>query len=116
MLHCIKIRPMGLLEFFKASLFELNPGYTLFIFTGLYFLFFDNKGNGNPPLRGKYNLIGWLYVAVFFVFAFNNGKPYYMGVLYPMILAAGVVGADVLITKYLRSWVRYALAVLVTSF
>ncbi len=111
-----KNKPMGLLEFFSKSLFELNPGYTVFIFTALYFLFFSSEGNGKPPLRGKYILIGWLYVAVFFVFAFNNGKPYYMGVLYPMILAAGVVGADVLITKYLRSWVRFALAVIVLPF
>jgi hypothetical protein len=104
-----KNRPMSLLEFFGASLFELNPGYTLFIFTGLYLLFFDSEGK-------KYNILGWTYVVVFFVFAFNNGKPYYMGVLYPMILAAGVIGADVLITKYLKSWVKVVLAGIVIPF
>ena len=88
-----KNRPMGLFGFFIASIFELNPGYTLFIFTGLYFLFFSPQGK-------KYIILGWFYLAVFFVFAFNNGKPYYMGVLYPMILATGVIGADELIIKY----------------
>jgi Dolichyl-phosphate-mannose-protein mannosyltransferase len=104
-----KNKPMGLVEFFLKSLFELNPGYSIFIFTALYFLFFNNEGK-------KYNLIGWLYVAVFLIFSFNNGKPYYMGVLYPTILAAGIVGADKLIEKYLRKWVKAAVAILVFPF
>ena len=104
-----KNKSMGLVQFFSKSLFELNPGYTLFIFTALYFLFFNIEGK-------KYNLMGWLYVSVFFVFAFNNGKPYYMGVLYPMLLAAGVVGADKLIDMYLRKWVKVVLAILVIPF
>ena len=104
-----KNKPMGLFEFFKKSLFELNPGFTVFIFTALYFLFFSKDGK-------KYNLLGWLYVSVFLVFAFNNGKPYYMGVLYPMLLAAGVVGADKLIDMFLKKWVKVILAVIVLPF
>ena len=104
-----KNKPMGLLDFFRKSLSELNPGYTVFIFTALYFMFFNSEGK-------KYNLMGWLYISVFFVFAFNNGKPYYMGVLYPMILAAGVVGADKLIDKLLRRWVKVVLAVIIIPF
>lgn len=101
-----KNRPMGLIEFFVQSLLELNPGYVIFVLTAIYFLFFSKEENENPPLRGKYNLLGWIFVAVFFVFAFNNGKPYYMGVLYPMLLAAGVTGADKLIDMFFRKSIR----------
>ncbi|HVO74951.1 MAG TPA: glycosyltransferase family 39 protein [Ignavibacteriaceae bacterium] len=104
-----KNRPMGLTEFFIKSLFELNPGYTLFLFTGLYFLFFNRDGK-------TYSIIGWIYISVFLVFVFNNGKPYYMGVLFPVILAAGVIGADYLIQRYLRPFVRIILVILVIPF
>ncbi len=104
-----KNKSMGVIEFSLGSLQELNPGYVLFIFTAFYFLFFDKKGKA-------YNIIGWIFVSVFFVFVFNNGKPYYMGVLYPVMLAAGVIGADILIEKYLRNFVRIILVVLVIPF
>jgi hypothetical protein len=104
-----KNRPMGFIEFFIKSLFELNPGYTLFLFTGIYFLFFNKEGK-------TYNIIGWIYVSVFIVFVFYNGKPYYMGVLFPVIIAAGVIGADYLIQGYMRPFVRAILVVIMIPF
>ena len=101
-----KNKPMSLIEFTLNSLLELNPGYSLFVLTGIYFLFFNKQGKA-------YSIIGWIYVSVFLVFIFNNGKPYYMGVLYPVILAAGVIGADYLIENYLRPFVRTVLVILV---
>jgi hypothetical protein len=104
-----KNKSLGLIEFTLGSIQELNPGYTLFIFTAIYFLFFNKQGKA-------YNIIGWIFISVFFVFVFNNGKPYYMGVLYPVVLAAGVIGADYLIEKYLKNYVRVILIVLVIPF
>ena len=104
-----KNKSMGLIEFTLGSIQELNPGYTLFILTAVYFLFFNKIGK-------KYNLIGWIFLSVFLIFVFKNGKPYYMGVLYPVILAAGVIGADYLIENYLRSYVRIILIILVIPF
>ena len=101
-----KNKPMSLIEFTLNSLLELNPGYSLFVLTGIYFLFFNQQGK-------VYSIIGWIYISVFLVFIFNNGKPYYMGVLYPVILAAGVIGADYLIENYLRPFVRTVLVILV---
>src|SRR3972149_2537913 len=101
-----KNKPMSLIEFTLNSLLELNPGYSLFVLTGIYFLFFNKQGKA-------FSIIGWIYVSVFLVFIFNNGKPYYMGVLYPVILAAGVIGADYLIENYLRPFVRTVLVILV---
>jgi len=101
-----KNKPMSIAEFALNSLLELNPGYSLFILTGIYFLFFNKHGK-------VFSIIGWIFVSVFLVFVFNNGKPYYMGVLFPVILAAGVIGADFLIEKYLRPFVRTVLVIFV---
>lgn len=101
-----KNKPMSIAEFALNSLLELNPGYSLFILTGIYFLFFNKEGK-------VFSIIGWIFVSVFLVFVFNNGKPYYMGVLFPVILAAGVIGADFLIEKYLRPFVRTVLVIFV---
>ncbi|HSP89213.1 MAG TPA: glycosyltransferase family 39 protein, partial [Ignavibacteriaceae bacterium] len=101
-----KNKPMGILEFTLNSLLELNPGYSLFILTGIYFLFFNKEGR-------IFSIIGWIIFSMFLVFVFKNGKPYYMGVLFPVILAAGVIGADLLITKYLRPFVRTVLVIFV---
>ena len=97
-----KNKPMGLGGFALGSLMELNPVFILFPFTALYFLFLNKEGK-------VYNIIGWIFISLFLVFAFDNGKPYYMGVLFPVMLAAGVIGADYLIEKYLRNFVRLIL-------
>ena len=104
-----KNKPMSIREFTLGSLNELNPGYILFPFMAIYFLFFHKQGKA-------YNIIGWIFISVFLVFAFDNGKPYYMGVLFPVMLAAGVVGADYLIEKYLRNYVRVILVIIVIPF
>ncbi len=101
-----KNKPMGIVGFTLNSLLELNPGFALFILTAIYFLFFSKPGK-------TFRIIGWIYISVFLVFVFNNGKPYYMGVLYPTILAAGVVGADYLIENYLKKYVRVILVIFV---
>jgi hypothetical protein len=104
-----KNKPMGIIEFTIKSLFELNPGYTLFLFTGIYFLFFNKEGKA-------YNIAGWIFISVFLVFVFNNGKPYYMGVLFPVIIAAGVIGADYLIQRYMRPFMRAILVIIMIPF
>ncbi|MGA9293485.1 MAG: glycosyltransferase family 39 protein [Ignavibacteriaceae bacterium] len=104
-----KNKPMSIGEFSLGSLMELNPAFILFPFTAIYFLFFNKDGR-------TYKLLGWIFISVFLVFAFDNGKPYYMGVLFPVILAAGVVGADYLIEKYLKNFVRFILVLVIIPF
>ncbi len=93
---------VGFTEFFVQHLMELNPISTILLLTAIYFLL---SGDGEK----KFSLLLWMYVSIFIVFALNNGKPYYMGVLFPVILAAGAVGIDILVEKYLRKWARVAL-------
>lgn len=104
-----KNQSMSILEFSKNASFELNPGFVIFIVTAFYFLFFNKAGK-------KYKLIGLIFISVFLVFVFNNGKPYYMGILYPVMLAAGAVGADLLITQYLKNRARIFLVIVMIPF
>lgn len=104
-----KNKAMGLTEFFLNSVFELNPLNFLFLLTAFYFLFFNKEGR-------RFIVIGIMYIAIFLIFVFNNGKPYYMGILYPVILASGSVGIAILFQKYLRIWGGYVLLIILFPF
>lgn len=96
---------LSFFQFFSEHLLELNPFSTLLLIAAFYFVFFHSNGR-------KFAIIGLIYVSILIVFVFNNGKPYYMGVLFPVMLAAGAVGIDILIERYLSNWARYVLIVL----
>ena len=85
----------GFIGFFLNALMELNPLYAVYLPGFFYFLFLSTNGK-------KYALIGWICIIVFIVFVLNNGKPYYMGVLYPAIIAAGITGTDFLFSTFLK--------------
>lgn len=104
-----KNKTMGVFEFFFNSLNEINPFNSLFLLTAFYFLFVNKDGR-------RFVAIGIIYITVFLIFVFNNGKPYYMGVLYPVILACGAVGVTVLFQRYLRLWLGYILLLLLLPF
>ena len=100
---------MSISQFLLKTLFELNPGFIIFILTGSYYLFINQTGK-------KYKLVGIIFTIVLLIFAFNNGKPYYMGVLFPVILAIGALGTDIIITKYLKNWTRIILFIYLIPF
>ena len=99
---------LSFLNFFLASLTELNPLYSLYLISAFYFLLFNKDGK-------KFALIAYIYISVFIVFVLNNGKPYYMGILYPAIIATGIVGADVLTAKYSINWLRYLMILILVA-
>jgi 4-amino-4-deoxy-L-arabinose transferase-like glycosyltransferase len=51
---------------------------------GLWFYIFSRTGR-------RYRLVGWLYVVPFALFLVAQGRSYYLGAAYPMLLAAGAV-------------------------
>jgi 4-amino-4-deoxy-L-arabinose transferase-like glycosyltransferase len=53
------------------------------VFMGLWF-YFNQRGP-------KYRLLGWMYFLTLILFTVAQGRSYYMGPLYPMLLAAGCV-------------------------
>jgi Dolichyl-phosphate-mannose-protein mannosyltransferase len=52
-------------------------------FMGLWF-YFTARGR-------KYRLLGWMFILTFLVFAVAKGRSYYLGPVYPVLLAAGSV-------------------------
>jgi len=100
-----KNQHLGFAGFLGGAIRELNPFYSIFIITAGYFLFFNKEGK-------NFSIIGWLFISIFIVFVLNNGKPYYMGVLFPILIASGVTGSDIFINKYIKSWGRYVLILL----
>ena len=107
-----KNQSLSPLDFTLGSMLELNPGFTPFILIGLYFLFFHSSGK-------KFMLIGWIFLSVFIVFMFNNGKPYYMGIVYPVMLAAGAVGTEKIIERFVTKtlWAKVVVFImLIPSF
>jgi 4-amino-4-deoxy-L-arabinose transferase-like glycosyltransferase len=53
------------------------------VFMGLWF-YFKQRGR-------KYQLLGWMFLLTLALFTFAKGRSYYLGPLYPMLLAAGSI-------------------------
>ena len=68
---------------------------------GIYFYFFTEFGR-------RYRTLGWMYVIPLLLFILAQGRGYYLAPAYPMLIAAGAVGAE----KWLahrRSWLAASL-------
>ncbi len=101
-----KNQPLSPVEFSTGVLMNLNFGFIPLLLTAFYFLFVNKIGR-------HYILIGWIFLTVFLVFMVSNGKPYYMGVLFPVIFAAGGVGLEILINRFIRKKIIAQVTVLI---
>jgi 4-amino-4-deoxy-L-arabinose transferase-like glycosyltransferase len=54
---------------------------------GLYFYLF-------APAGRRYRMLGWMAVVPFALFYISQGRGYYVGPIYPMLLAAGAVSVE----------------------
>lgn len=95
----------GLFEFLLNVLLEFNPVNVIFILPALYFGLIDKEGK-------KYLIPVLTFVFVFLIFAFAGGKPYYLGVFQPVILAIGVVAIEKYSSADRLKWIRYISVVL----
>lgn len=77
-------------------------------FLGLWFYLFGEEGR-------RYRLVGWIYVVTFALFAIAGARSYYTAPLYPMLLAAGSVMLQILLSRAHPIWPRVAYRVLWTS-
>jgi 4-amino-4-deoxy-L-arabinose transferase-like glycosyltransferase len=55
--------------------------------TGLWFSFFTAAGK-------RFRLLGWMYLIPFVLYLVGQGRSYYLGPAYPMLLAAGAVATE----------------------
>jgi hypothetical protein len=58
-----------------------------------------------------YRFLGWAYLVAFTVFVVLKGKNYYLGPIYPMLLAAGTVVIDDAIDRIHQGWLKPALVI-----
>jgi hypothetical protein len=58
-----------------------------------------------------YRFLGWAYLIAFTVFVVLKGKNYYLGPIYPVLLAAGAVVIDDAIDRIRQGWLKPALAI-----
>jgi hypothetical protein len=67
--------------------------------------------------RGRYRLLGWIFVVIFALMFALEGKNYYLAPIYPMLLAAGGVGLEAAFqrSRFTRDqgWPKAAVLVLI---
>jgi 4-amino-4-deoxy-L-arabinose transferase-like glycosyltransferase len=56
----------------------------------------------------RYRLVGWMYVVPFALFLVAQGRSYYLGPAYPMLLAAGAVAGEHRLGSLRPAWARLA--------
>lgn len=66
---------------------------------GLYYYFLTADGK-------RYRMIGWMYAITFLIFFAAKGRFYYIGALYPMLLAAGAVLEERWAARLKLGWSR----------
>jgi hypothetical protein len=85
--------PTPPLDFVIGQIVFMNPlSFPVWIL-GLIYLFFDREGK-------KYNIFGIVYLILFLVMIFQNGKDYYLAPVYPVIIAAGSIFLINILSKF----------------
>ncbi len=60
------------------------------------------------PSRGRYGVLGWIFIVVLGAFIALKGKNYYVSPVYPAVFAAGAVAFEQLTQLPSRRWTRGA--------
>ena len=103
-----KNMPVAPVEFFIGQVLELHPFNVLIWVPGLLYFLFSSKG-------GRYRLFALAYIAIFIVFAVQNGKPYYQSPFYSVLFAAGGVVIGESTARKGQRWLRAVLLVLLVA-
>ena len=74
----------------------VSVGLAPLVFMGLWF-YFSERGR-------KYRLLGWMFVVTLLLFVMAQARSYYLGPLYPMLLAAGCVVWERWVAARTRNW------------
>jgi 4-amino-4-deoxy-L-arabinose transferase-like glycosyltransferase len=74
----------------------VSAGLAPLVFIGLWF-FFSERGR-------KYRLLGWMFVLTFVLFVVAQARSYYLGPLYPVLLAGGSVLWERWVETSTRKW------------
>ncbi len=91
--------PTSFSEFLFGQFQEMNFLNAPIWILGLSYFFFYRNGK-------RLRIFGWLYVAVFAIFVIGNGKAYYLGPIYPVLLAGGAVAAEEFFQRQSLNWIK----------
>ena len=93
------------LQFFLQQILLLHPLTALIWISGLIALLFSDRFK-------PYRFLGWCYLISFTAFVVLKGKNYYLGPIYPMLMAAGAVICERAIEWSRQQWLKPALLAL----
>jgi 4-amino-4-deoxy-L-arabinose transferase-like glycosyltransferase len=82
----------------------MSPAAIPLALLGLWFFFVLPEGR-------PYRLLGWMFAAVFAMYAIAGARSYYTAPLYPVVIAAGSVLFVSLLHRARPAWRRFALGV-----
>ncbi|RPI16768.1 MAG: phospholipid carrier-dependent glycosyltransferase [Ignavibacteriae bacterium] len=91
--------------FIFSQILEMNPFIAIVWLTGLITLF-TSKG------LKKYRVFAFAYIIIFLIFAFQNGKPYYLFPYYPVLISAGAVSI-VNFSNQRLTWLKHVITAVV---
>ncbi|MFQ5868826.1 MAG: ArnT family glycosyltransferase [Candidatus Zixiibacteriota bacterium] len=94
-----KIADFTFSGFLLAQILEVNPFLFPLWFGGLLHLLIAKNGR-------KYRLFGLMYLAIFAALALQKSKPYYLLVVYPILLAAGAVAWEKFVANRRWGWMK----------
>src|SRR4029077_8403313 len=83
---------LGPFPYFFQQMLLVNPLTAPIWLAGLFALLFSAR-------LKPYRVLGWCYVVCYAVFFVLHGKNYYLGPVYPMLLAAGAVMIEVTLDR-----------------
>jgi hypothetical protein len=98
---------LGPLAYFVQQTILIEPISTPVWLIGLFALLFSRR-------LKPYRLLGWTYLVCYGILFTLHGKNYYLGPIYPMLLAAGAVIIDAAISHKWR-WLRPAIAIILLA-
>jgi len=92
------------LQFFAQQLLLVHPLNAVIWIPGTIALFVSARFR-------QFRFLGWCYVVCLVMFVALKGKNYYLGPIYPMLIAAGAVIIESLIERMRQFWLRPAMIV-----
>ena len=99
---------LGPFPYFFQQMLLVNPLTAPIWLAGLFALLFSAR-------LKPYRVLGWCYVVCYAVFFVLHGKNYYLGPVYPMLLAAGATAVETGISRPGLQWLKPAIAILLLA-
>lgn len=96
-------------QFFVEQIVNMNP-VTVWIWLGGLVALLVSK-----PLR-PFRLFAVAYFAIFLLFVLQNGKPYYLFPIYPVLFASGAAVFGALFSRRYIRWLKPATLILLVTF